>query len=290
MQNQGNEASTIPLEKPQLTVAPGQSPSALYSIKSSPSKGLGVFANQDIAKGTRITWEKPLLSAPREPEAIDPLPVYDAFEELTHDQKKQYLSLSASQIQTENALQCIEDDLPRDFRDHVANVASIFESNAFDMVEVEDGTTLAGVFPIAARFNHDCAPNVAQTWNESIEALTMHAIRDVKAGEELCDTYVPLCQPSTSRQAELRAYGFECKCSVCGGDAKSLKKSDAQRRMMYRLGNDLTFLAEREKGGKLGPFPTSVLRQGQVDALNVVSYLEHLLKDEGLATHDLIRW
>jgi len=63
--------------------------------------------------------------------------------------------------------------------------------------------------------------------------------------------------------------------------------------MARRLEEDLAFLANRIRPSrpmKLGPLSPSVIKNGQEDALNVIEYLEHILKEEGLIGHDLGRW
>ena len=263
----------------------------MYAIKHAAGKGHGVFAERAIPKGTRITMERPLLTAPREPGTIDPLTVYEAFDTLSPKDQETYLSLSASEVQIGHALACMDEDLDEDIRNQVARIGSIFESNAFNIGdEDENGIVQAGIFPIAARFNHDCKPNVAQTWNENLRCLTIHAIRHIEEGEEMCDSYVPLCQPSAVRKDELRAYGFECRCSVCGGlSPEHLRKSDEQRVMIHRLGEDLNFYARRRRGSWVGPISPSLVKGGQDDPLNVLRYLEHLLQEEGLTGHDLVQ-
>ena len=232
------------------------------------------------------------MTAPREPGTIDPLTVYEAFDTLSPKDQETYMSLSASEVQTNHALACMDDDLDEEIRNQVARIGSIFESNAFNIgdEDEETGIVQAGIFPIAARFNHDCCPNVAQTWNENLKCLTIHAIRHIEEGEELCDSYVPLCQPSALRKEELRAYGFDCACSVCGSKKfEDLQKSDKQRAMIHRLGEDLNFFARRRRGSWLGPISPSLDKSGQDDPLNVLRYLEHLLQEEGLVGHDLVQ-
>jgi hypothetical protein len=286
MVSKGSAASAPVATQAKTTLAPK---SALYSIKPAQNKGLGVFATQGIQRGTRITCERPLLTAPREPGTIDPLTIYEAFEVLSPSNQKTYLALSASPIQTNHALACIDEDVPDDIRQHVAQIGSIFESNAFNIgdEDEETGIVQAGIFPLAARFNHDCKPNVAQTWNENLNCLTLHAIRHIDEGEELCDSYVPLCQPSAARKEELRAYGFECECSVCGTSQEAVRKSDEQRSMIHRLGEDLDFYTKRKGGSRLGPISPSLIKGDKDDPLNVVQYIEHLLEEEGLIGHDL---
>ena len=176
--------------------------------------------------------ELPLLKSLREPDGIDPFPVYEAFEVLSTEAQDAYSQLSASQNQIDNALDCIDEDVPDNLRQWVARIAAIFECNNFEIgaqSEVqEDGSlmTLAGVFPLAARVNHSCRPNVNQTWNSNLDQLTIHAIRDIEVGEELCDSYVLLLEDTQTRQVGLDAYGFVCGCEVCGSSEDDRRKQD----------------------------------------------------------------
>lgn len=46
--------------------------------------------------------------------------------------------------------------------------------------------------------------------------MTIRTLRDVRVGEELCHSYIELCQPAVQRQQKLRdSYGFDCKCNQC---------------------------------------------------------------------------
>ena len=59
-----------------------------------------------------------------------------------------------------------------------------------------------GIFPVASRINHSCVPNVYHSWNENLQTLTVHAIREITAGEELFTTYIPLCLSRATRNDE----------------------------------------------------------------------------------------
>lgn len=279
------------------TVEPLPDSASLCNVRAcgDQAKGFGVFARKDLPAGTRVTCEKPLLTAPREPGTIDPVTVFEAFDELSDKNKEVYMALSAADIQTKHALACMDDDLDQGTRDYVAKISSIFESNAFNIGEEdEDGVVMSAIFPLASRFNHECKPNVAQTWNENIKSLTIHTVRAVKKGEELCGSYVPLCRPSASRTEELRAYGFDCKCSVCSMAngievfENTLRKSDRQRHAISRLGEDLNFYARKRRGSLVGPTSAFLVNDaGKDDPLQVLGFIEKLLHEEGLLGHDL---
>jgi hypothetical protein len=95
----------------------------------------------------------------------------------------------------------------------------------------------AGVFPHAARFNHHCNPNACFTYNTSIERETIHAMRDIKEGEEITISYCDTIHDTPLRTWELKHYGFTCSCPACSGDVNdenSFAYKSAERR--FRLG------------------------------------------------------
>ncbi|CAE8630468.1 unnamed protein product [Polarella glacialis] len=67
-----------------------------------------------------------------------------------------------------------------------------------------------------SRFNHSCAPNCEQSWDEEAFQLQAHACADISAGEELCTYFVDVRDPRANRRQILRdVYRFECNCPVC---------------------------------------------------------------------------
>lgn len=76
-----------------------------------------------------------------------------------------------------------------------------------------------GLFPLQATLNHSCAPNV---WLRKIEEEEEHDGRvvavlkeEVRAGDELCNSYIDIELPYAQRQRELAEYGFACTCVKC---------------------------------------------------------------------------
>ena len=69
----------------------------------------------------------------------------------------------------------------------------------------------AGVFQVASRFNHSCAPSVK--WEYSVEegGLVFTADQDIEAGDELKITY------GKSPLRLFFTYGFRCTCGYCAG-------------------------------------------------------------------------
>jgi hypothetical protein len=58
-------------------------------------------------------------------------------------------------------------------------IMGIFSANDFST-----GDGMLGIFAICSRFNHSCVPNVHHTFNATLHAMTVHAIRDIAAGKQ----------------------------------------------------------------------------------------------------------
>ena len=95
-----------------------------------------------------------------------------------------------------------------------AQLICAFGRNNFGVLNDLLSVVGAGCYPRAAILNHSCAPNCALAFNgNAVEVRTMRA---VAAGDELCHSYVELCQPTAARRAALSArYGFVCDCARC---------------------------------------------------------------------------
>lgn len=57
----------------------------------------------------------------------------------------------------------------------------------------------------------------------------VYASREIKEGEEIEDSYIPLLLTREERRRRLARYGFECQCAVCAMEGARLTKSDKRR-------------------------------------------------------------
>ena len=70
-----------------------------------------------------------------------------------------------------------------------------------------------------AMFNHDCTPNSAWSIDED-GCLVVTTIARVRAGAELCLSYVDTRLPAATRRRRLRQhFFFDCACAACAADA-----------------------------------------------------------------------
>jgi hypothetical protein len=132
---------------------------------------------------------------------------------LSKDQQRQYLSLHNNHSG--------------------GNVFSgIFRTNA---LPCGSGSAIGGVYPTICLINHSCNSNTHHSWNIMTSSETIHALRDIKAGEEITICYG---EPKafSARRAELRAsFGFDCDCSLCSLPHAEIQESDARRIRIERL-------------------------------------------------------
>lgn len=71
-----------------------------------------------------------------------------------------------------------------------------------------------------AILNHSCIPNIVFTGKEN--RMYFITTRDIKAGEEISDSYIDLTLDKYERQKRLLTqYGFLCKCDRCKANDRS---------------------------------------------------------------------
>jgi len=192
---------------------------SLFSIQPVPGKGTGVVARFDIEKGERIIYEKPLFTIPAFSTAnqIDKVErdIAATLKTLSKDEQRQFLSLHNNfpgkqpfnGIVRTNALPC-------------GSAASV-----------------GGVYPKICRINHSCIPNAHNSWNSKVKCESIHAIRSIKAGEEITISY-DKGEPQESRRNSLRnAFGFDCSCTLCNLPPDAVQASDTRRLQIQILDN-----------------------------------------------------
>jgi len=190
--------------------------SPLYEKRSIPGKGNGLVACADIPEGTRILCEKPLFTLVSAANLIDNA-VLAKVKSLSKDQQRQYLGLHNNHPSS--------------------NIFSgIFKTNA---LPCGPGSPIGGVYPTICLINHSCDSNSHHSWNDTISSETIHALRDIKAGEEITICYK---DPETyqARRAKLRgSFGFDCDCSLCSLPLEERQKSDTRRTRIAQLDEDI---------------------------------------------------
>lgn len=210
---------------------------SLVEVRSAGDLGKGVFAVEDIARGTRIICEAPLL-------VVQPASTYEVIEEhigvfctalrdLPAEGLKILEELCCNQnlpgVQEEQAQRLIHQwhEEHGDEKGHNMNTRKlrradnralrrflIFVANKMGMGR--DCAYGEGLFPLCSRINHSCSPNAVSTYSPNIERLMVHASRPIKAGEQVFVEYTNVTfQVKGSRQSTLQNWGFHCQCKAC---------------------------------------------------------------------------
>ena len=113
-----------------------------------------------------------------------------------------------------------------------------FYANSFTIGKDRQGRRLDGIFLKSSRFNQSCVPNAYFTWNSNSQRLTVHAIVNIREGEEIFVNYYAEDYGKTrgERQEALSAtYNFVCTCRACDQRPAFGLKSEERRRQIHDL-------------------------------------------------------
>lgn len=229
--------------------------SALYYIKASPGKGLGMFATRDIRKGTRILSEKPFFTLSNRPRISESDPY------APNDISKAFDRLPASEQRKFMGLHC-----PK--RPGCSLGVSIYEANCFEM---GSGTCIC---LDASRINHSCVPNAHYSWNSSIQRQTLHAVKDISKDEEITISYCSAIRTLEERKRDLEPYVFTCSCPACQTDTDIGIRSQIRRQQMLDL--------DQEIADYQNDPPAAREEYGQCDERSAILRLVKLIDKEGL--------
>eukprot|EP00742_Colponemidia_sp_Colp-10_P005740 GILJ01006135.1.p1 GENE.GILJ01006135.1~~GILJ01006135.1.p1 ORF type:complete len:567 (+),score=73.22 GILJ01006135.1:41-1702(+) len=101
--------------------------------------------------------------------------------------------------------------------------------NAHGLVDIDGDTNTnigLGLFPFVAMLNHSCEPNAVYICGEN-GVMSVRAIRDISADEEVSVHYVDLYQPlHQRREALLQSKHFLCQCRRCLGSIQNASSID----------------------------------------------------------------
>lgn len=186
----------------------------MYAIRPVPGKGQGVFAEKEIKAGTRILVDELLFSITQstKTESIGEN-IRVALEALPPEQQQQFETLCCP-------------DLPA-----WTPLVSRYVANCFEV-----GVRVSAIFLKASRVNHSCRPNAFFSWNENLHRLTVHAIEDIPAGEEITVSYVfPFYSLENRKKSFRDNYGFDCDCPTCQLGTTNGQRGDVCRQRMEKL-------------------------------------------------------
>lgn len=154
---------------------------------------MGVFALQDITRGTLIFKEAPIIKLAKD---TDSGSVVKLLMALSPKKRGVLLDLSSRQHKTAQT--------PRiEFEQYLLD---IHQTNFMSSTEGYNA-----IWPTASRINHDCSPNSVASCNKNDEAL-LYASRDIAVGEEITVAYIDVCCEFQKREAALATYRIHIRC------------------------------------------------------------------------------
>lgn len=227
---------------------------SMYALQDVQEKGMGLVATRNIPKGTRILSEQPLITLPTD---IDfgqgRRSIWRQLKGLSNDQRCAFLFLhnahrfddmdDSDDVDDAYKMNDFDDIGETDYMDYTINMEdawdqclNVFRTNALPMTVGEENK--AGIFLEACRINHDCENNAIHYWNDKIKRHTVHAIRDIDAGEEITLSYLLFLMNREIRQRELReSFGFTCFCRLCWLPHKQRREHDQKLEQIICLGD-----------------------------------------------------
>ncbi|KAI1503112.1 hypothetical protein F5X99DRAFT_426450 [Biscogniauxia marginata] len=216
-----------------------------------PGMGGGLVATEDIARGTRIVAEIPILhlselsaddevlefckrlsNMPKEDiERIDSL--YASTAVKGHIKKESWDTIreyyQSGQITNDDGQVVHEIELEALIESTNLRWTKFCTNSVWLSGGEESEKRSSAVFPLYSCINHSCAPNVVHAFNETIQRYTIHAMHEIKAGEQLFTDYGPGIGKSREDRAKEHSYwGFTCNCIACT-DSEWQEKLDISR-------------------------------------------------------------
>ncbi|KAM3516200.1 hypothetical protein MY11210_000222 [Beauveria gryllotalpidicola] len=164
-----------------------------FAVRPSPTTGggMGAFATRALLPNEVILEETPLFTSSRGNS------IFKAFARASRKKQKKAMRLHASSH----------------FKPGTPYLQAIWDTNSF-----ATGPSEAGLFPLAARFNHACEPanNVHYAYDAARRRMRFWVAPEgggVAEGQELTICY------GRGKTPDLlyRWYGFRCRCGACEG-------------------------------------------------------------------------
>ncbi|KAK8135576.1 SET domain-containing protein [Apiospora sp. TS-2023a] len=268
----------------------------LAKVSKTPASGFGVFATQDIPKGALIAVESAVLSIPAVSDEEAAPEFCAALHQLPKAKLERLQSLSLDPL----AWKAVSGDNVRSriwqwCEDNIASNRGHQRTSHHELSKIVDltcrcygifltnnletgGESGRGVYPFFSRMNHSCRPDIFEFFDTKTKELSLRAIHDIKAGDQIHSTYVDLLQPRKKRQKTLAAWGFHCQCTACANpafDALSDRAVELDDMLEEYLFYHDDFSSDTDDDHE--PF-----LKGPDEALGVAQDLIQILKDQGI--------
>jgi hypothetical protein len=200
--------------KKTLTTFISSDASSLFEIRSSPGKGLGVFATKNIPRDA-VIMRDPVVFQYQKGENL--MEQYHRFTMLPKTTRRNILNLTAPYVNPCGSLLTLSkyrSRMPKKSLFKMVHLQNITASNV--LPTYYDAKLCGGLFLNACRINHSCIPNADHASKDDYGYMVMRANRDIDAGEEITYSYTMHCAFRVVRQHLLsERWDFTCQCPAC---------------------------------------------------------------------------
>ncbi|CAG8951278.1 hypothetical protein HYFRA_00008027 [Hymenoscyphus fraxineus] len=235
---------------------------APFELKPSPGKGWGCFAKTNIAEGSLIYREEPLLVVPRRLSQATEADIHAAVNQLGERERRIYSWLRKNGDATKKYTY---------YRDALSD-------NYHQLKKLSK--THSHLYVVHSRFNHSCVPNMKVVHNPNNVQLESYAFRDIMAGEEITFSYWQSLYKTSAQRREMlqEVKSFVCDCRACVPGTAFQEQSDSRRRLLrglkfLRIGKDPE---ERENSPDRYPLIFDAQLKQDIANKRVPKYLEFI--------------
>ncbi|KAI1204923.1 SET domain-containing protein [Annulohypoxylon truncatum] len=270
--------------------------------------GEAVFAAVDIRRGTRFAAELPLVMVPPVSDNDEIPEFYRAIDDLPQEKSAEMAQLLGHPVVTESIKKDpqvrheawsfykakkwkskegthLQGKKLRRAVTRITNLCAVYLAHNVQLGP--KGKYGSGVFSLYSRIGHSCVPNAYNSWNPTLERLTIHALHDLKAGDQIFVNYTGnVCRTRQQRAFSLAAtWGIICSCPACTEPA-----IDQLRRRMLIMDQAL---AAYTCGASQEPNFSAIYGVPRIvtakEALKTAEELSHLLKRQRLCGMELCK-
>ncbi|KAI1401169.1 SET domain-containing protein [Hypoxylon fuscum] len=282
---------------------------SMIEIRRSDSVGgEAVFATANIDRGTRLAAEIPLLVVPLVPEEEELSEVCKAIDQLPEGKQAEIAELScnpsvAERLKKDNHIRhqvwgfykakkwkdkegnSLQGKKLQKIVKRTIDLCVIYFTNNVQLGP--EGKYGSGIFPLFSRMEHSCVPNAHNSWNPTLERLTIHAIHDIKADEQIFVDFIGNVNRTRQQRAAslITTWGIICNCQAC-----TEPKIDQLRHRMLVLDQALAaFVCGASKQPNFSAVHGIPRVATSEEALEAAEELVHLLETQNLQGMELCR-
>jgi hypothetical protein len=226
-----NIVSTSILKEPSTAEFENQEVGAQkYKYEQVPGKGLGVIANATFARGAKLQSYTPILAFQD-----------DMMQFMSSKDRELVLSIAVSRLPQASQ------DIFYSLMGHAGEdpILDRINTNAFtaNMGSYIHGDYFWALLPETSRFNHDCRPNSAYYFNSETLSHHVHAVREIRPGEEITISYLTPYLQTHQREHKIQSqWGFKCSCNLCTAPKHMQDISDHRLSLIPALEEELNNL------------------------------------------------